>query len=420
MEMLPCGHIAVAGPRRVCRHLTESEAEVPYVRLFSGRGVEYDLCCPPCGESGPELVVACEGCVARVDEDEWECEGFRGKPEVKERPEPIPGALRRVRLPFAPLDAAPIPSLPHRWLLLDKGAVVRWRSDQNEAVGRVRLKMPARAGEGYFKDQPARPRLHASPSGRYCAVVTDFGRYGTVVDLTSGRRTATLDRDGHYPGTTYFPFAFVSHVAGERFIHATGWNRLDVSDAATGRLLTDRAFLVPEGSRLPDHHLEYFHGALAVSPDGRWVADDGWVWHPVAMPSVWDLSAWWQNPYETEDGPSIRRLAHRSDWNMSMCWLGGKLAVGGLGGLEDSPLLPGVRIFHPETGAEENAFAGPEGALFAAGGKLVSAAPGGAEFWDAGTGERLGRIPAFVPIRHHPASGELLQLAGDTAILHEP
>jgi hypothetical protein len=49
--------------------------------------------------------------------------------------------------------------------------VVRWRSDRNEVVGRVRVTMPARAGEGYFKDHPARPRLHASPSGRYCAAV---------------------------------------------------------------------------------------------------------------------------------------------------------------------------------------------------------------------------------------------------------
>ena len=87
VELLPCGHLAAAGDRLVCWHLTRG-VEIEHVRLFTGRGGHYSLCCLDCERSGGELIVACEGCVARIEED-GDCLGFRGSPEIRQRLSPV-------------------------------------------------------------------------------------------------------------------------------------------------------------------------------------------------------------------------------------------------------------------------------------------------------------------------------------------
>ena len=198
-------------------------------------------------------------------------------------------------------------------------------------------------------------------------------------------------------------------------IHRTDWNRLDISDAATGELLSGRERTrYGQGEPRPSHYLDYFHGGLLLSPGGRWIADDGWVWHPVGVPTVWDAQAWLgDNVWESEDGPSQRALCHRGYyWDTPMCWTGeNQLAVSGIGS-DDEAMLAGVRIFDVAAGAQVAAFAGPTGALFAAGGRLYSAAADGLEAWDPRTGQRTGTVPGFVPARHHPAAGELAGISG--------
>ena len=92
----------------MCRHLVGSESE-DHVRLLTGHGLDYDLCCRACDRSmldgsPPELLVACEGCVARCLEDDW-CTllAWRGEPGILERAEPLDAAVVDVPLPLAPL-----------------------------------------------------------------------------------------------------------------------------------------------------------------------------------------------------------------------------------------------------------------------------------------------------------------------------
>jgi hypothetical protein len=201
-------------------------------------------------------------------------------------------------------------------------------------------------------------------------------------------------------------------------VHRTAWDRLDACDAATGRPLTDRTV-----DREAGPYLDYFHGRLHVSPDGRWIADDGWVWAPAGLPLVWDLRRWLEtDPGEPEGGPTLRRLPHRHyHWDSPMCWVAdGVLAVSGIG-TDGEALLDGVRLFDAATGGLRAVIPGPTGALFADGRRLYASAPGGLEVWDPGTGERTGRVPGFVPSRHHRAAGELAGLAEDgTALLRLP
>ena len=198
-------------------------------------------------------------------------------------------------------------------------------------------------------------------------------------------------------------------------IHRTSWNRLDISDAATGELLTERApTRFGPGESRPEHYLDYFHGALHLSPGGRWIADDGWIWHPVGAPCAWDARRWLENyAWESEDGESRRVLGLRAyHWDTPMCWTGENLlAISGIGS-DDQAMLPGVRIFDVTTGAEVAAFAGPAGPLFAAGGRLYAAAARGLEIWDPATVELTGTLPGFVPASYHTAAGELAEISG--------
>jgi len=85
VETLPCGHVALEGARRLCRHLLgEGAGELDTFWVLRGVGVEYDLCCGRCASAGPdrELVVACEGCVDRADE-RWSVVGVIGEPEIR-------------------------------------------------------------------------------------------------------------------------------------------------------------------------------------------------------------------------------------------------------------------------------------------------------------------------------------------------
>lgn len=434
----------------MCPHLVDpgANADISYVRLLTGRGLDVDLICTACDEGRQRdvpvaLVVACLGCVARYAEDEvGQMAGWRGEPGIVERPEPFDPAVIATPLPVGAVPVADLAAVPSadgrsRWLLLTgSGRLLLFDADSGACEEVATCTVPAEPDREPWAGKVLRRRLHVSPDARFAAVVNDFGRYGQVIDLTTGKVTLALDGGTYRPDTVPFSLAFARHTAppnptahhspppdlighdgtpGGRtvVVHRTDWNRLDVSDPATGRLLTARA-------QSDDHSLDYFHGALHPSPDGRWLADDGWVWAPVGVPKVWDLRRWLDAyPWESEDGPTLRSLCYRDyHWTVPMAWVGDDLlAVSGIG-TDDEAMLPGVRIFDVTSGREVRTLAGPRGALFGAGQRLYGAAPEGLEIWDPATGHRTGRIPGFTPTHHHPTAGELVTLhEGRTSLL---
>jgi hypothetical protein len=269
--------------------------------------------------------------------------------------------------------------------------------------------------------------LHLSPDGRYAAVVQRFGRYGEVVDLREGRRLLSLDRGDYYTDVSVFPVAFIEHRGRSLVIHGSDWNRLDVSDPATGELLTPRS---PTGYRSgeerPAHYLDYFHGGLAVSPCGTWIADNGWIWHPSGEVRTWSLTDWLErNVWESEDGPSLRRPCYRTYlWDAPLCWLDdATLAVWGFGDDEEE-MTPGIRRFDVRAGEELPGVPGPEVAPFRVWppgkertGQLIfdrwlfAISPQhGTEVWDLARGERLHHEPRFAPLRYDPRTQAFLSV----------
>lgn len=343
-------------------------------------------------------------------------------------------AVRQISVPprlGAVTDLAPVHDGDGSiWLALSEdGTISRWdvAADRQETVGATTL--AAEDDREPWNSRTPRRRLHASHDGLFAAVVNDYGRLGEVVDLRTGEVTLALDNQGYHEETVPFSLAFAQRRERCVVVHRTDWNRLDVSDPETGELLTDRS--LPEqvtADAVPEHSLDYFHGALYVSPDGKRILDDGWIWHPIGFPAVWDLDPWFEgNVWESEDGPSRFDVCDRGDyWDHAMTWIdSSRVAVEGLGD-DTSVMRPGARIFDTSRTSQSeprrtprpvelHAFEGPTGRFFSDGSHLFSCSDSDLSIWDPAEGKLLGTVPGFSPTHYHPGARQFVELADDVA-----
>jgi len=427
-----CEHDNTAPSVRVCRHLLYPDVQyLDYIRWYTGDGMGCELLCEACtkrreGGDPAELWALCEGCHSHILEDVGTEGGIRGTPEIQVKDEPfdtmrsvfeIPDAVGAV-LDFVPIEKADVSS----WLLLGEGGVI-WRYDA-DTKDLVRLAIAQVIDEPNHKawhDQKLRLGLYVSSCGRFAAVVAHAGRYGCVVDLESGQTTMPLDGGDYCSNTVPFSLAFARRDNRPILIHRTAWNRLDFSDPETGELLSAREpTSYQRGEERPEHYLDYFHGALHVSPGGDWIADDGWVWHPVGDPSAWKLKDWLsQNVWESEDGQSKRYFCHADYyWNRPMAWIDERrLVVGGIG-RDDDWMVAGAQVVemrHDKGGngtVVTNAFAGPSGRFFSDGTWLYASGEDGLSRWDVVSGVRTALVPGFSPTAFCRASAEFAMMEG--------
>lgn len=405
VDVLPCGHAAHASGTRGCAHLVAERPPDHYGR-FTGVGVAYDRLCEACAKrDDPSLIVLCVGCAERV-EDYSDLVDWIGRPEVRHRDGDPGGTWTTADCPVEPVNAWCAAAVPGGWLVLAETGLVRVDPTGTSFVAPVPL--PAEPSDPRPADPP-RPAVHASPDGRHAAVVTDFGRYGVVLDPVTGTPVLTLDRGDYRYRDTPFPLAFVGSDRDAVVVAATDWNRLDAFDLASGRLLTERVTTWSGDDLRPEHYLDYFHGALLVDPSGRWLLDDGWVWSPDAVTVVHDLAAWLGGDvHATEHG---RQLAVRRAWDVPMAWLDERTAVLQPIDRYDRPAVEGVEVHDVVDARRVTAFAGPVGRMWGHGGLLYVGTPAGLEVWDPAAGARTGVVEGFTPIAHNPRTGRFAELA---------
>lgn len=409
------------------------------MKWYTGSGCEYEFLCAPCvqqREQGDliEVESVCEQCFKRISR-EISYDGMRGKPEVQIRPEPFDFTIEQTPLPkelSKIIDIAPVNALsePVWMMLVDTGQIFRFNVATGDLSEVARSNVPAEPNREPWAGHTLRRHLHTSSRGEFVAVVNDYGRYGQVIDLASGKVTLSLDGEDYYPETVPFSFAFTEFNSRVVAIHRTQWNRLDCSDAATGKLLTERGpTRYQRAGERPEHYLDYFHGALCVNPSGTRIAVDGWIWHPVGVPYAWSLEQWLsENVWESEDGPTKMDLCTRLYyWDVSMTWLDDtRIAVAGIGD-DDADMHAGARVFDvTKPGSpsilsrsdwpwaqELKAFAGPTGPFFSDGLSLFSADETGLSRWNVVAGVRTAHIPDIQPTHHHRGARELVQVKED-------
>jgi len=238
----------------------------------------------------------------------------------------------------------------------------------------------------------------------------------------------TLDGGDYCEHVVPFALAFAEQDGVPVLIHRTDWNRLDVSDPATGRLLTERKSPRPRkrGEVAGDetaHYLDYFHGALYLSPGGTKIYDDGWVWQALGVPTVWSLSAWLQENVRESEGPSLVDYPVLDEWDHGVVWITpNRIAVQDVGDPEEPAC---IRILDPtESGPSRHTtsmviktvttLSGPGGRYFTDGTLLLISGEADLEAWDIELGCKMFAVPGFKPFRQHPHSLELVEISDRT------
>jgi len=386
MELSACGHLADEGRFRTCLHLS-TEEHLSVVRLYTGHRGDYHLLCRACADLDDpwsQLAGVCVGCVDRADEQH--VSRIIGQPEIRHLDRPVAGTFHEDPVRAEPANDRSLVASGDDWLVYTGGHIVQLSGSSYE------LTLPKDEEDDNAFGTPG-PRLHASPDGRYAAVVWDHGRYGAVMDLADGRVTLELDRQDYCNFATPFPFAF---LADGTLVAATDWNRLDRFDAASGELLTPRDTEWHEGA---EHYLDYFHGALTVSPTDAWLLDDGWVWHPISSPTVIDLVAW--RGGATYAAERDQHLTYRDVWSQPAAWVSDCIvALQGIG-LAEEPVVEGVQLYDAASRELIGMIFGPKGPMWGVDGRLAVAAESGLEFWDPAEQARVGMVPDFRPTAYN-------------------
>ncbi|AUY53489.1 hypothetical protein [Streptomyces sp. CB01881] len=287
---LVCGHDAPAYNLPVCEHIRTAPAPSEHYMHYTGRGTERQPLCGQCrvdAEAGRAVSTGrlCEPC---FDEAEGSIAGAVGLPQTVDASRPVVEAGPLTAFPEAArtvLDLAPTEQ--GLLLLSSDGRILLWDPEGGgcEEKARSTVEVPAEASPWNGHEQAR--RLHASPDGRFAAVVIDFGTRGEVFDLASGSVTVSLENDGHHSDTVPFSLLFTVHAGRTVVLHRTKWNRIEASDPATGEPVA--VMPASDSSQFWSH---CFQGALYAGPAGTRVASDAWWWHPLGRPIAWDLARW--------------------------------------------------------------------------------------------------------------------------------
>lgn len=413
--VLDCGHQQDLQVIRVCRHIWEDNANVDFAFTFTEGGLEYRIC-PTCARK-PTEIQACLRTICAQCLDGLEFRGLENlerRPEIRERQTKLT-FMHEIRLKSETLkDICAIQPISDSrrslWLAVRASGQV------------VEIDWTEMRVLDLFHMQPAElpltddVLLEVSPQADYIAVANRLGSTGVVIRISDGQPTMKLNRGKYYPEETPFPVAFVELDRELYLVHSTDWNRLDISDPKTGRLLTERSpTSYRQGESRPAHYLDYFHGELFVSPNNGWIAEYGWMWHPIGYVRCWNVGQWLHNNiWESEDGPSLKRLAEAAYfWNGPLCWTEDHtLAIWGLG-QDEEDMIPAVRLFDVTNGRQERWFYGPERGLLVFDQYLFSASVNGMSVWDVETGDRLLHDPSLNPRSYHHGTKQFLTMLPD-------
>lgn len=406
-----------------CSHLLESLRtndlesidDSGYYRAFIGKGMGYHLVCSDCknkvSENEDSLVLPLTQSISEADfsqiEKKFELYGLTGEAEVL-----ISKEQRKIQFSYRSLshlsnqvvlDIQPYYGEGYtQWIAINAaGCLVKI----NEGSNFVEPSKPLGGAVDFSK-----PILTClAPNQRFLAIANTFGTEGCVVNIDKEEICFEFKRGDYHIEHCEFPMDFFERDGKTYFVHATDWNRLDISDLESGKLITDRDWETPAEGQRAKHSLDYFYGSLSISPGFKWIFNSGWAWHPVGMPIVFNLHDWHsKNIWESEDGPSRKTLAQLDYWPSSACWIDdNQLAFDGLEG--DFYTSHGLRIIDMLTGNTVKSFAGPSGALFFDK-DLFSVTALGFSGWNINTGERIIHDSSFRPLRYHRKTKQFLSL----------
>ncbi len=389
-----CGH---EGPsRRVCEHLSADPDSdgLDYV-VFTEGSINYALICASCREKLPsiELECLCEACFAEQEAERYWDECAEG----------VTGTFTTIILDNTDFEAVFVgvweggkvgAGYAEGWVLCAPDGFVRIGHDGM----RTQLSQPPEVAAWLQNPCESEPELSVDISGRFAALVDADG--GIVWELESSDIILRPQRADYHSKQTEFPIAFVRLGERDFVAHACAWNALQLFDLNARQTCTSQ----PSES----DEIDYFFGALHVSPNGTSMASTGWVWAPVGLVACWDLKAWEEEPLTRKQ---CRFLAQRAySWDNPCVWLDEtRLAIWGFGN-DDLNLVDAVCVFDTKTGNLLKIVPGvPSGRLVFDGRLLHCASTSdGISVWDLESGARVAHHPTGLSAIHDSSGRHFL------------
>ena len=169
--------------------------------------------------------------------------------------------------------------------------------------------------------------------GTFLAIVNPFGLRGVVVDLNDGDWRMPLCREDYYCEHCEWPIGFYSHDCDTMLIHSTQWNRLDITNLATGQLLTKREVCYGDSENPSKNYLDYFHSMLHMSPNERSFVINGWHWGPFDQLFAWETDRFLVQ-YENSGQPLGKLPVNGYNWNRPCCFYDDATIAWGYNALE--------------------------------------------------------------------------------------
>jgi hypothetical protein len=246
-----------------------------------------------------------------------------------------------------------------------------------------------------------------------------------VIALDNSREIMHLSNGDYHTELTPFPFCFVTKDGKNLIIHATNWNRLDITDLETGQLLTERDYAEkPDLSDHEDFVFTEWPGKLLPSPGQERVATIGWVWHPIGHAYSFDLKRWLEgNKWEPD--ASIHQKSYAIwdyFWDSPFVWLDERRLC--IWGVDENSMEPtdSATIFDAETAEQLFSFNGPTQDIFFydeylfSGIKCLDEYQKGLSVWDINTGELVHTQLEFAFDGYSHAKREFYLLGADDVL----
>lgn len=148
----------------------------------------------------------------------------------------------------------------------------------------------------------------------YCCIVQRYGANGVVLHRSDPEFRKTLTRGTYHVEHCSFPIAFFEKDGKAHLVHGTDWNRLDITELSTDRLLTER------NVEKKTNYYDYFHSSLAVSPGFSRFTSNGWFWGPYDQITVYAVSDFLA-AYEMSHLEIGFEPVDGYNWDRPMCWI---------------------------------------------------------------------------------------------------
>ena len=143
----------------------------------------------------------------------------------------------------------------------------------------------------------------------YVCVTERYGLNASTVNIESGH-VLDFAREDYHCDVSSYSVGFLEREDRVLLMHQTQWNRLDITDLETGRMLTHRDIIYQETDETETNkwgtfpkmekknYIDYFHSLLHISPNGEHFLSNGWIWQPLDNIMCFDTECFFRE-YET-------------------------------------------------------------------------------------------------------------------------